>query len=130
MNYNNQSGSKPSTDGTRIHGWGGSTYPCIRGVFVDGLFLHRHPYELVEEVVRNAPDEEAEAQRYSMVIEWSDEDDAYIVSLPEWGDLVHTHGETYAEAVARGKELLEADHRSSGAGHAGAILPPAHVAKP
>jgi antitoxin HicB len=46
--------------------------------------------------------------RYSMVIEWSDEDDAYIVSLPEWGDLVHTHGESYAEAVARGQELLEA----------------------
>ena len=44
--------------------------------------------------------------RYSMVIEWSDEDNAYIVSLPEWGDLVHTHGETYAEAVAMGEELL------------------------
>jgi predicted RNase H-like HicB family nuclease len=43
---------------------------------------------------------------YSMVIEWSDEDNAYIVSLPEWGDLVHTHGETYAEAVAMGEELL------------------------
>jgi antitoxin HicB len=45
--------------------------------------------------------------RYSMVIEWSDEDNTYIVSLPEWGDLVHTHGGTYAEAVARGEELLE-----------------------
>jgi predicted RNase H-like HicB family nuclease len=44
---------------------------------------------------------------YSMVIEWSNEDPAYIVNLPEWGDLVHTHGETYAEAVARGEELLE-----------------------
>ena len=42
-----------------------------------------------------------------MVIEWSDEDNAYIVSLPEWGDLVHTHGETYAEAVAMGEELLQ-----------------------
>jgi antitoxin HicB len=44
---------------------------------------------------------------YSMVIEWSEEDNAYIVSLPEWGDLVHTHGETYAAAVAMGEELLE-----------------------
>jgi predicted RNase H-like HicB family nuclease len=42
-----------------------------------------------------------------MVIEWSDEDDAYTVCLPEWGDLVHMHLETYAEAVARGEELLE-----------------------
>jgi predicted RNase H-like HicB family nuclease len=43
-----------------------------------------------------------------MVIEWSDEDNAYIVSLPEWGDLVHTHGETYSEAVSMGEDLLEA----------------------
>ncbi len=44
--------------------------------------------------------------RYSMVIEWSDDDHAYIVSLPEWGDLAHTHVESYAEAVAMGEELL------------------------
>lgn len=45
---------------------------------------------------------------YSIVIQWSDEDRGYIVSLPEWGDLVHTHGDTYAEAFERGQELLEA----------------------
>jgi predicted RNase H-like HicB family nuclease len=45
--------------------------------------------------------------RYSMVIEWSDDDQAYIVSLPEWGDLVHTHGDTCEEALQRGKELVE-----------------------
>jgi antitoxin HicB len=45
--------------------------------------------------------------RYSMVIEWSDEDHVYVVSLPEWGDLVHTHGVTYEEALQRGKELIE-----------------------
>ena len=42
-----------------------------------------------------------------MVIEWSDDDQAYVVSLPEWGDLVHTHGLTYEEALQRGKELLQ-----------------------
>ena len=42
-----------------------------------------------------------------MTIEWSDEDQVYIVSLPEWGETVHTHGETYDEAVKRGQELLE-----------------------
>jgi antitoxin HicB len=47
------------------------------------------------------------APRYSMVIAWSEEDQIYVVSLPEWGNLVHTHGATYAEAVARGEELLE-----------------------
>lgn len=44
---------------------------------------------------------------YSMVIAWSEEDQVYVVSLPEWGDLIHTHGATYAEAVARGEELLD-----------------------
>jgi hypothetical protein len=33
---------------------------------------------------------------YTMLIEWSDEDDAYIVSFPEWeeqqGLIGHTHG--------------------------------------
>ncbi|WIG58444.1 MAG: hypothetical protein OJF49_001190 [Ktedonobacterales bacterium] len=43
---------------------------------------------------------------YSMVIEWSDEDQAYIVSIPEFpGD--HTHGDTYEEAVKQGKDLIE-----------------------
>lgn len=50
----------------------------------------------------------SEQLRYSMAIAWSDEDQAYIVSLPEWGDLVHTHGDTYEEALRRGKELIEA----------------------
>lgn len=50
----------------------------------------------------------SEALRYSMRIEWSDEDGAFVVSLPEWGDLVHTHGDTYEEALQRGKELIEA----------------------
>lgn len=50
----------------------------------------------------------SEQPRYSMVIEWSDEDQVYIVSLPEWGDFVHTHGDTYEEALHRGKELIDA----------------------
>lgn len=45
--------------------------------------------------------------RYSMVIEWSNDDQAYVVSLPEWGDLVHTHGATYEDALQRGKELID-----------------------
>lgn len=50
----------------------------------------------------------SEQLRYSMLIEWSDEDQAFIVSLPEWGDLVHTHGDSYEQALERGKELIEA----------------------
>jgi antitoxin HicB len=47
---------------------------------------------------------------YSMLIEWSEEDQAYLVTLPEWADRVimpATHGSTYGEAVQRGQEVLE-----------------------
>jgi predicted RNase H-like HicB family nuclease len=40
------------------------------------------------------------------VIQWSDEDRAYIVSIPEFpGNL--THGEAYEEAVKQGRDLIE-----------------------
>lgn len=48
---------------------------------------------------------------YSMVIEWSDEDSVYIVSLPEWGKYALTHGATYDEAVRSGQEVLHAHHQ-------------------
>lgn len=44
---------------------------------------------------------------YSMVIEWSDEDKVYIVSLPEWGKYAQTHGATYDDAVRSGQEILQ-----------------------
>lgn len=50
------------------------------------------------------------ALRYSMLIEWSEEDQAYLVTLPEWADRVimpATHGDTYSEAVKHGQEVLE-----------------------
>lgn len=50
-----------------------------------------------------------EAPHYSIVIEWSDEDQAYIVTLPEWeaaGYHGHTHGAAVAEAAAAGEELI------------------------
>lgn len=48
-------------------------------------------------------------QHYSMVVEWLEQDQAYIVSFPEWeeaGHIAHTHGESYAEAVGKGEEML------------------------
>ncbi len=47
---------------------------------------------------------------YSILIEWSEEDQAYLVILPEWADRVimpATHGNTYHEAVANGQAVLE-----------------------
>jgi len=48
--------------------------------------------------------------QYSMLIEWSEEDQAYLVTLPEWAAQVYmpaTHGDTYDEAVKNGREVLE-----------------------
>jgi predicted RNase H-like HicB family nuclease len=44
---------------------------------------------------------------YTMLIEWSEEDQIYIVTLPEFGEFVKTHGSTYVEAVQNGEEVLE-----------------------
>jgi predicted RNase H-like HicB family nuclease len=60
-----------------------------------------------------------------MIIEWSDQDRVYVVSLPEWGDLVHTHGNTYEEALQNGKELIGA--LSASRRQHGEPLPDPHV---
>ncbi len=45
--------------------------------------------------------------RYTIIIQWSAEDQCYVVSLPEWGDYCHTHGDTYEEALQNAREVLE-----------------------
>src|SRR3712207_7616955 len=42
-------------------------------------------------------------------IRWSDEDQAYLVTFPEWAGRVNaptTHGDTYEEAARNGEEVL------------------------
>lgn len=48
-----------------------------------------------------------EPLKYSVLIEWSDEDNKYIVTLPEFPNC-YTHGATYEEALQNGKEAIEA----------------------
>lgn len=45
--------------------------------------------------------------RYSILIQWSDEDQCYIVSFPEFGRYARTHGDTYEEAIKNAQEVLE-----------------------
>ena len=45
--------------------------------------------------------------RYTVIVQWSNEDHCFVVSLPEWGEFCHTHGETYEEAIANAQEVLE-----------------------
>ena len=52
----------------------------------------------------------SEAMRYSIVIEWSEEDQTYVVILPEWADqyvMPVADGDTYEEALERAKNALE-----------------------
>lgn len=45
---------------------------------------------------------------YSMVIQWSEEDQLYLVHLPEFSwQPFHTHGRTYEEAAKHGQEVIE-----------------------
>ncbi|MFQ4142552.1 type II toxin-antitoxin system HicB family antitoxin [Chlorogloeopsis sp. ULAP02] len=44
---------------------------------------------------------------YTIIIQWSDEDECFVVSLPEWGEFCHTHGDTYEEALKNTQEVLE-----------------------
>ncbi|MEO8493979.1 MAG: type II toxin-antitoxin system HicB family antitoxin [Planctomycetota bacterium] len=44
--------------------------------------------------------------RYRMLIEWSEEDQVFIVTLPEF-PCNRTHGTTYEEAAKNGQEVLD-----------------------
>ncbi|MCE2663643.1 MAG: type II toxin-antitoxin system HicB family antitoxin [Microcystis sp. 53602_E8] len=44
--------------------------------------------------------------KYSILIQWSEEDNAYIASLPEWGKYARTHGSTHQEAIDNAQEVL------------------------
>jgi predicted RNase H-like HicB family nuclease len=63
-------------------------------------------------------------QHYSMRIEWSDEDQAYIVTVPELPGC-RTHGLTYEDAVMQGQDAIASwiDARREG----GRPIPPPRV---
>lgn len=47
--------------------------------------------------------------KYTIVIHWSDEDQCFVVLLPEFQDVMQpvTHGDTYEEALKNAQEVLE-----------------------
>jgi predicted RNase H-like HicB family nuclease len=48
--------------------------------------------------------------RYSMVIQWSDEDQLFLVTIPEFAKRVImpcTHGKTREDAIRNGEEVIE-----------------------
>lgn len=48
--------------------------------------------------------------KYTIVINWSDENECFVVFLPEFSDSVMqpvTHGDSYEEAIENAREVLE-----------------------
>lgn len=52
-----------------------------------------------------SPEEFAAARRHSMLIQWSPEDQAYAVSVPELPGLM-THGDTREQVARLGEEAI------------------------
>ncbi|MEH2435810.1 MAG: type II toxin-antitoxin system HicB family antitoxin [Nostoc sp.] len=47
--------------------------------------------------------------KYTIMIQWSEENQCYVVSLPEFTHIMQpcTHGETYEDALKNPQEVLE-----------------------
>ncbi|MGH8010231.1 MAG: type II toxin-antitoxin system HicB family antitoxin [Candidatus Binatia bacterium] len=60
---------------------------------------NRHTYDNV------SPEELAEARHYAMEIEWSPEDEVFVVSFPDAPGVL-THGATPEEAAAMGEDAI------------------------
>lgn len=47
--------------------------------------------------------------KYTIVLKWSEEDQCFVVLLPEFDNVMQpvTHGETYEEALKNAQEVLE-----------------------
>ncbi|MCC5599114.1 type II toxin-antitoxin system HicB family antitoxin [Nostoc favosum] len=44
---------------------------------------------------------------FTIIIQWSDENECFVVSLTEWGEFCHTHRETYKGALKNAQQVLE-----------------------
>lgn len=45
-------------------------------------------------------------KHYSILIQWSEVDQTYIASLPEFGPYAHTHADSPEEALKNAQEVL------------------------
>ena len=59
-------------------------------------------------LLNNRGDETGQIKpRYSVLVQWSDEDKAYLAFLPEFGKGAQTRGSTYQEAMKNAEEALQ-----------------------
>ena len=45
--------------------------------------------------------------RYTIIINWSNDDNCYVASCPDFGKYVTAHGDSYEEALKNMEEVLE-----------------------
>jgi antitoxin HicB len=45
--------------------------------------------------------------KYTIIIQWSEEDDCYVASLPEWGPYCKAYGDSYEDAAKQAHEVLD-----------------------
>ncbi len=53
--------------------------------------------------------EQENKMKYTVVVQWSEEDNCFVVFLPEFEDVMQpcTHGDSYEEAIANAQEVIE-----------------------
>ena len=51
-------------------------------------------------------------EHYSIIIQWSQKDNCFVASLPEWKN-VNTHGESYEQALDNAQKVLSSLVESS-----------------
>ena len=70
--------------------------------------FQREPFNVPdpEEGVESEKPMKPELLHYSMSIQWSEEDQAYIVTVPELPGC-RSHGKTYVDAVVQGQDAIE-----------------------
>jgi predicted RNase H-like HicB family nuclease len=72
-------------------------------------FLQLYEYSKYEVSVRLITCENG-MNRFSMIVQWSDEDRLFLVTIPEFADRVVmpcTHGKTREEVIRSGEEVIE-----------------------
>lgn len=50
---------------------------------------------------------------YTIVIQWSENNNCFVASLPEWGESCHQCGNTYEEALDNARQALDVLIQSS-----------------
>lgn len=71
--------------------------------------IARESHERLRKIENEEEDKEGSILKYSMLIQWSEADQKYLVTFPEFPNVIQpvTHGRSYEEAARNGQEVLQ-----------------------